>query len=206
MNARMGSFFNSHQGAAAVVSFASQVNHVSVASSRTSIRGSLAAIALATAAFIGIVSPANAGEPPYLKLAEAFGTPKLARSSGPKDKSLLALNFVRPGESMQRWTKMTTVSIVKVPEETTDAATRGVIARVRAKLGLLHAKIATFETSSAAPTSAYFEFTAKNENDVGIAYSPHPGFVTVVQLEARKRGAISAIDIAELRHIVGKDR
>jgi hypothetical protein len=41
---------------------------------------------------------------------------------------------------------------------------------------------------------------------VGIAYSPHPGFVTVVQLEARKRGAISAIDIAELRHIVGKDR
>jgi len=206
MSGRMGFFLNSHQRAVRLVPFASLANHSSDASSRRSFRRSIAAIALATAAFTGTASPVRAGEPPYLKLAEALGTPKLAQSSGPKDKSLLALNFVRPGESMQRWTKMTTVSIVKVPEETTDAATRGVIARVRAKLGLLHAKIATFEMSAAAPTSAYFEFAAKNENDVGIAYSPHPGFVTVVQLEAHKAGAITAIDIAGLRHIVGKDR
>ena len=163
-------------------------------------------MALAASALGGVASAANAGEPPYLKLAEALGTPKLAQSTGPRDKSLLGLNFVRPGESMERWTKMTTVSIVKVPQETTDAATRGVIARLRAKLGLLHAKIATFETSPGTPTSAYFEFAAKNENDIGIAYSPHPGFVTVVQVEARKAGEISAIDIAGLRHIVGKDR
>ena len=166
----------------------------------------LGTIALASAASIGVVAAANAGEPPYLKLAEALGTPKLAQSSGPKDKSLLALNFVRPGETMERWTKMTTVSIVKVPEGKTDAATRGVIARVRTKLANLHAKIATFETSSAAPTSAYFEFAANRERDIGIAYSPHSGFVTVVQVEAHKGGAISAIDIAGLRHIVGKDR
>lgn len=169
-------------------------------------RRSLASVALLTATLAGIASSANAGEPPYLKLAEALGTPKLAQSSGPKDKSLLALNFVRPGETMQRWTKMTTVSIAKVPEETTAAATRGVIARVRTKLGLLHAKIAAFETSPGAPPSAYFEFAANGEKDSGIAYSPHPGFVTVVQLEAHKGGAISAIDIAGLRHIVGKDR
>ena len=169
-------------------------------------RRSLVVIALATSTVAGVVATADAGEPPYLKLAEALGTPKLARSSGPKDKSLLALNFVRPGETMQRWTKMTTVSIVKVPDEKTDAATRGVIARVRTKLEHLHAKIPTFETSPAAPTSAYFEFTTNGEKDIGIAYSPHSGFVTVVQVEAHKGGTISAIDIAGLRHIVGKDR
>ena len=167
---------------------------------------SLATFAFAVVTFLGLLSRASAGEPPYLKLAEALGTPKLAQSSGPKDKSLLTLNFVRPGESMQRWTKMTTVSIVKVPPEKTDAATRGVIARVRAKLTLLHSRVSAFETSPGAPSSAYFEFAAKNENDIGIAYSPHPGFVTVVQVEARKGAQISAIDIAGLRHIVGKDR
>lgn len=149
-------------------------------------------------------SRAGAAEPPYLKLAQALGTPTLANASGPKDKSLLGLNFVRRGETVSRWTKMTSVSILRVPAADTDPATRGVIGRLRGKLAAARARIRTFDESRTPPITAYFEFTAKSESDVGIVYSPHAGFVTVAQLEARGGAKIESRDVATLRHIVGK--
>ena len=149
-------------------------------------------------------SVAIAADPPYAKLAQALGTPVLASSSGPKDRSLLLLHFVGAGESYGRWTKMTTVSIVRVPESDTDGATRGVIDRLRKRLTSTHVRIGTFDQSPVAPISSYFTFRAKSESDAGIVYSPSPGYVTIAQLGARGKATITKNDIARLRHVIGK--
>ncbi|GAC1524459.1 MAG: hypothetical protein NVS2B8_08310 [Vulcanimicrobiaceae bacterium] len=158
--------------------------------------------ALVAALFVpSLAARSDAADPPYLKLAQALGTPKLATSFGPKDKSLLGLDFVRDGEDAQRWTKKTTVSILKVPTADTETATRGVIARVRKKLAAAGARVGTFDQSSGSPVNAYFEFTAKAQNDIGIVYSPHAGFVTVAQLETKNGGRIETSDRTALRHV-----
>jgi hypothetical protein len=159
----------------------------------------LAVVAIAT---LALRAPAGAVEPPYLKLARALGTPDLANASGPKDHSQMLLHFVRGGESYARWTKMTTVSIVRVPPGDNDGATRGVIARLRARLSAAHANIQSFDQSPIAPVSGYFAFRAKNESDAGIVYSPSPGYVTVAQLGVRGAQAISKSDIARLKSVI----
>jgi len=73
------------------------------------------------------VAPVLAAEPPYLKLAQELGTPHLADSAGPSDKSRLLLHFVPQGQTATNWTKMTTISILKVSQTDTDQATRTVI-------------------------------------------------------------------------------
>lgn len=142
--------------------------------------------------------------PPYLKLAEAVGTPNLANSSGAKDKSLLLLNFVKRGETMSRWTKMTTVSILHVQAADTDTATRGVMLRLRATLKVKHAKIVTFDEHPVPPVSGYFEFLAGGETQKGIVYSPSPGFVTVAQVGAKNGGRVSANDVKRLKSVIGR--
>lgn len=150
-----------------------------------------------------VASPARAVEPPYLKLAQALGTPVLASSFGPKDKSMLGLTFVRRGETAKRWTKMTTVSILHVPGADTQAAVRGVILRLRTKLASVHAHVTTFEEAHAQPVTAYFAFDVKTESDAGFVYSPQAGYVTVAQLEAREGTKIDAKDIATLHRVLG---
>ncbi len=158
-------------------------------------------VVLSLAVVLAIPASASAADPPYLKLAQALGTPTLAHAGGPKDKSLLGLNFVRRGETASRWTKMTTVSILRVPTADTANATRGVIARLRKNVAAVRARVGRFDESSATPATAYFEFAAKAESDAGFVYSPAPGFVTVAQLEVRG-GKIDANDAATLRHVV----
>ena len=149
-------------------------------------------------------APAFAGDPPYLRLARDFGTPDLASSSGPKDHSQMLLHFVRRGENAAAWTKMTTVSIARVPSKDTDAATRTIIGRFHARLVATHVAIDTFDRSPIAPVTGYFIFHGKAEKDVGIIYSPRAGYVTVAQLGARGAGSISKTDIAHLRSVIGK--
>lgn len=146
--------------------------------------------------------PAGAA-PPYLKLAQALGTPALADSYGTPDKSQLLLKFVANGESLKRWTKMTTVSILRVPSQDTEGATRGVVSRMRAVLAGRKVKVVRFERSIASPTTAYFEFEASGERDRGVIYSPHAGFVTVAQISAKGGGSFSSDDVRKLRSVIG---
>lgn len=149
-------------------------------------------------------TPARAADPPYLKLAQVLGTPVLANSAGPKDRSTLLLHFVRAGEVYPKWTKMTTVSIAKIPAADTENATRGIIDRLYKRLIATHVDLTTFDRSPISPVTSYFAFRAKTESDAGIVYSPSPGFVTVAQLETRGRQTISKRDIAALKAVIGK--
>jgi hypothetical protein len=147
---------------------------------------------------------AAANDPPYLKLAKILGTPHLAESSGTPDKSRLLLHFVPEGEDSKNWTKMTTVSILKVPETDTEGATRGVIVELRDELKENKAKIATFDESPLAPVTCYFEFNADDEDQRGVVYSPSPGFVTVAQVAIRGGGSVADKDVAFLKSIIAK--
>jgi len=150
-----------------------------------------------------LAAPALAGgPPPYLKLAVAMGTPHLEESTGPADKSRLLLHFVRDGEDGKNWTKMTTISILKVPPSDTDGATRGVAQELRDGLKENRATIATFDESPLAPVTVYFEFTADGEDQKGVVYSPEPGFVTVAQVGARNGGTIEEKDVDMLRSLL----
>ena len=55
------------------------------------LRTLLASLALVATVAAGL--PALAADPPYLKLAQALGTPHLADSAGPADHSQLQLKF-----------------------------------------------------------------------------------------------------------------
>ncbi len=168
--------------------------------------GRIAAAALVVAIAIPVTaSRALAIDPPYLKLAQALGTPTLATSSGPKDKSQLGLVFVRAGETATKWTRMTTVSIIKIPESDTEAAKRDVIVRVRKRIASVHAHVTAFDESPIAPVSATFAFTVKAERDAGLVYSPRAGFVTVAQLIA-KDGKITSNDLAILKRVARGNR
>jgi hypothetical protein len=151
-----------------------------------------------------MAGPALANEPPYLKLAQSFGTPYLADSAGPADKSKLLLHFVPEGENATRWTKMTTVSILKVPETDTDTAVRGVIRQLRDELNARHAAIEVFDQSPIAPITCFFEFTAEGETDRGVVYSPDPGFVTVAQLGLKDGTALGPDDLKTLKRLIGR--
>lgn len=147
--------------------------------------------------------PASAEDVPYAKLGDVLGTPKLAFSLGPKDKSQLLLKFVRDGEDEQDWTKMTTVSILKVPQKDTEAAGRGVIAKLRDELKTRHAQIDAFNESEAdLPATCYFAFTADGEIEKGVVYSPAPGFVTVAQVGAKSAHVIATRDILVLKGLL----
>jgi len=156
----------------------------------------LAAFALTSAA------PASAAEAPYAKLAKALGTPVLADSIGPADKSRLLLKFVPTGQTATNWKKMTTVSILKVQPADTASATRGVIARLQTQLKARHATIKTFDRSPLPPLTAYFEFSADGESSSGIVYSPDPGYVTVAQVDTKSGNPVSSRDVKLLKSII----
>ncbi len=145
--------------------------------------------------------PVDAADPPYLKLAQALGTPKLVSSVGARDKSQLGLTFVRANESLGHWTKMTTVSILKVPEADTESAKLGVIARLHAKIQSLGARVKRFDVTKAAPANAYFAYAAKSDTDAGFVYSPQAGYVTVAQLQTKPGASISARDVTALQNV-----
>ncbi len=148
--------------------------------------------------------PGGAAEVPYAKLADVLGTPKLAYSLGPKDKSRLLLEFVPDGQDQKSWTKMTTVSILKVPEKDTDTAVRGVISKLRDVLKANHAKVAAFDENTAAPVTCYFEYTVAGATQKGIVYGPAAGFVTVAQVGAKSAARISQHDVLVLKSIIHK--
>jgi hypothetical protein len=169
----------------------------------------LAATALAVASAVPAVAATKQANPPYLKLAVALGTPSLAHAEAAPGKTQMLLTFVRSGETVERWTKMTTVSILQLPSRAaspaeTFTATRGVIHRLRARLTAAHARVATFAENDGAPASAYFDVVESGEHQVGIVYSPDPGYVTVAELGVRAGGAIAAGDVAKLRSLIGK--
>jgi hypothetical protein len=145
-------------------------------------------------------TPVLAGDPPYLKLAQALGTPALADSARENAKAPLLLHFVPRGQNAEDWKKMTTVSILKVPETDTDQAARGVIVRLHDTLKAHHAKIVAFDESALPPATCYFEFSVAGEKGAGIVYSPDPGFVTVAQVSVK--GSLDAADAGTLRGIL----
>jgi hypothetical protein len=162
------------------------------------LRTTLFALALVLAA-----SPAFAGDPPYLKLAQRLGTPELADSTGASDKSWLYLHFVPKGEDTKTWTKLTTVSILKIPPADTETATRGVIGQLRTELKTRKATVDVFDESPVAPVTCFFEFTAGGETDRGVIYSPDPGFVTVAQLGVRGGASMAPADVKLLKSLIG---
>jgi hypothetical protein len=147
---------------------------------------------------------AGAADAPYLKLAQALGTPDLASSIGPEDKSDLEVKFAKAGETATAWTKLTTVSIVKVPAEDTGEATLGVISTFHDTLVARHVHVDRFDTSSAKPYTCYFEFHLGTERDKGIAYSPQPGYVTIAQVAEKLDTTITSDDVKVLKSIIGR--
>ena len=156
-------------------------------------------------ALLAFGTSVSAAEPPYLKLAQALGTPDLASSKGAADKSQLQLRFGKDGESQKAWTKMTTVSIVKVPSDETDSATLGVITTFHDTLKSRHVHVDRFDAASGAPYTCYFEYHVGGETDKGIAYSPHAGFVTIAQVAVKADGAITSDDVKTLLTVIGRN-
>ncbi len=147
---------------------------------------------------------AQAAEPPYAKLARILGTPQLAHAEQPRDKSRLLLQFVRPGESLAHWTKLTTVSIVVVNRPETQPATYGVIDRFKRELAQRHVRIDTFDLKPIKPYSVFFSYQGNGQRDQGIAYSPATGFVTIAQVAEKKKGTISTNDVRFLKSVIGR--
>jgi hypothetical protein len=155
------------------------------------------------AAVLLAAAPALATEAPYAKLGVILGTPKLAYSFGPKDKSQLLLKFVPTGQDDKAWTKMTTVSILKIPAKDTEVAGRGVITKLHDELKKRQVKIESFEVSPpASPATCYFEYSGEGEHQKGVIYSPTPGFVTVAQVGAKSTKSITPHDIAVLKSLI----
>ncbi len=160
-------------------------------------------IMASTAAFLVLATSAHGAEPPYLKLAQALGTPDLAASTGAGDKSQLELKFGRPGENADKWTKRTTVSIVKVPGDT-DSATLGVIQTFHDTLTSRHVHVDRFDTAAGKPYTCYFEYHVGTERDKGVAYSPHAGFVTIAQVAEKLDTTITGDDVNTLKAVIGR--
>ena len=169
-------------------------------------RAPLLALILGFGALAGLAGAARAenNEPPYLKLGQELGTPHLADSAGPKDKSRLLLHFVPDGEDATKWTKMTTVSILKVASDDTDVATRGVIRDLRDALKERHATIDVFDESPLPPVTCYFEFSAGDEVDRGVVYSPDAGFVTVAQFALKNGQTMNPADLKTIKSLIGQ--
>lgn len=143
-----------------------------------------------------------ANDPPYLKLAQELGTPHLAFSEGPADKSYLQLKFTPDGETAANWTKMTTVSIVKVPVKSdTGPTTRGVIRTLRDALKERKVHILVFDESPLSPATCYFSFEEEGQEQKGIVYSPAAGYVTTAQVGAQNGGTITDADVKTLKAI-----
>ena len=160
--------------------------------------------AMLTVTFATFATTAVAADAPYAKLAVALDTPVLANSVGPRDKSRLLLKFVRSGETLAGWNKLTTVSILRVDAADTDPATYGVIDRFKKELLQRHVRIDTFDLKPVKPYSAYFAYHLGGEFDKGIAYSPAAGFVSVIDVSQRKSGTITTRDVKILKSIIGR--
>jgi hypothetical protein len=161
------------------------------------------ALVIALALAVWPAASAFAQDPPYAQLAQAFGTPHLAYSEAPPDKSKMLLKFVPDGEDDKSWTKMTTVSIVKLPPDAdTEAAARGVIRTLHDEFTSRHVEIDAFDESLLPPATCYFEFTSDGETERGVVYSPAAGYVTVAQLGIRNGGAITPNDLKQLKTII----
>ncbi len=161
-------------------------------------------IIASTVAVLAVATAASAAEPPYLKLAQALGTPNLTSSTGEPDKSQLELHFARDGESASKWTKQTIVSIVKVPAADTDQSTLGVIKTFNDTLTTRHVHVDRFDTSGAAPYTCYFEYHIGSERDKGIAYSPHAGFVTIARVAEKLTDTITDDDVKTLKAVINR--
>jgi hypothetical protein len=155
-------------------------------------------------AFAVVPGRAVAGDPPYLKLAQALGTPHLADSTGPADKSYLQLKFVPDGESAEKFTKLVTISILKVPatRAATETAARGVIVRLRDGLKDRRADIQTFDESPIAPVTLFYEFSGDGDVAKGVVYCPMAGFVTAAQIDAKNGGKVTDDDVAILKKLL----
>ena len=165
------------------------------------------ALVITTAAALAVAAaPARAADPPYLKLAQALGTPHLAESTGPKDHSSLQLKFTPDGESADKFTKLTTISILKVdptPADTESAA-RGVIVRLRDAVKSRKADVKTFDESPLPPVTLFYEFSGDGDTSKGVVYTPSYGFVAAIQLDVKNGGTIRPADVATLKSVIGK--
>jgi hypothetical protein len=162
-------------------------------------------IAALAGALLGFgATAALANDPPYLKLAEQLGTPHLADSVGPADKSRLLLHFTPDGEDAANWTRLTTISILKVQPADTDSALRSVTRQLHDALKARHATIEVFDQSPLSPLRCFFEFSAEGETDRGVVYSPDPGFVTVAQLALKDGTTLRRDDLRTLKSLIGE--
>jgi len=166
----------------------------------------LALAVIAVPAVAAPASPAPAADPPYLKLAQALGTPHLAESIGPKDHSSLQLKFTPDGESADKFTKLTTISILKVEptHAETDSAARGVIVRLRDAVKERRADVKTFDESPLSPVTLFYEFSGDGDTSKGVVYTPSYGFVAAIQLDVKNGGTIRPADVATLKSVIGK--
>jgi hypothetical protein len=168
------------------------------------VKSSIARFASLLAVLIVTGAPALAGDPPYLKLAQELGTPQLANSVGPSDHSYLQLKFVPDGESGDRYTKLVTISILKVAptEAETGAAARGVIVRLRDAIRERKATIESFDESPLAPVTLFYAFSGDGVVSKGVVYAPTMGYVTAAQIDARNGGTVSPADVAKLKSLL----
>lgn len=150
------------------------------------------------------VAPASAGDPPYLRLAQMLGAPHLADSTGAADHSYLQLKFTPNGQSADKYTKLVTISILRVPSTAaeTESAARGVIVRLRDRVRDRKADIQTFDESPIAPVTLFYEFSGDGNASKGVVYSPQPGYVTAAQVDAKNGGTISSADVAKLKGLL----
>ena len=165
---------------------------------------SIARFAPLLVALIVTGAPALAGDPPYLKLAQELGTPQLANSVGPSDHSYLQLKFVPDGESGDRYTKLLTISILKVAPTAaeTAAAGRGVIVRLRDAIRERKAEIETFDESPLEPVTLYYAFSGDGVVSKGVVYAPTMGYVTAAQIDARNGGTVTSADVTRLKSLL----
>jgi hypothetical protein len=163
-------------------------------------------ISLSALAALATAAPALAADPPYLKLAQALGAPHLADSVGPADHSYLQLKFTPNGETADKFTKLVTISILKVPttRADTESAARGVIVRLRDGVRERKANIQTFDESPLPPVTLFYEFSGDGDTSKGIVYSPRVGYVTAAQVDVKNGGTISSSDVAELKNIIAQ--
>jgi hypothetical protein len=137
-------------------------------------------------------------------LAQALGAPHLADSVGPSDHSSLQLKFVPEGESADKFTKLVTISILKVPATgaDTEAAARGVIVRLRDSLREKKATIESFDESPISPVTLFYAFSGDGDKARGVVYSPATGYVTAAQIDAKNGGTVSAADVTKLKGLL----
>jgi hypothetical protein len=140
---------------------------------------------------------------PMERLARDLGTPKMGYTVRNDAHTHSMFEWVPAGETVKNWTKLFTVVATRVDADRTQSETRATILRERGLLKRDHANVSVYDVRNQAPPVAYFKYTIRGEINVGVIFSPLPGFVTIQQVAAHRAGVITAQDIRRMKALVG---